>query len=74
MYPGSVRRDSYPTQVQYFTLLDHSNQAPVRNHFRSPHALCKLSDFGCLLTYIHSIGRLALGLAAYAMRPMLDCL
>lgn len=31
MYPGSVRRDYYPTQVQHFTLLDHSDQAPVRN-------------------------------------------
>lgn len=31
MYPGSVRPDYYPTQVQHFTLLDHSDQAPVQN-------------------------------------------
>lgn len=72
MYPGSVRRDYYPTQVQHFTLLDHSDQAPVQNHYRSLHALCKLSDFGCLLTYHHSHREVSVRLVVYTNARMLE--
>ena len=69
MYSGSVRRNYYPTQVQHFTLLDHSDQAPVQNTFVvcTPYTGFQVLDASSLT--VTNIGRLALGLAAYAMCP-----